>query len=245
VNATDRIRLAPGWKTRLLAAFEDPSMQALRAFLVAERARGKTIHPPARRIFAAFDATPFEQVKVVILGQDPYHGPGQAHGLCFSVPPGVAVPPSLRNIFAEIERDLRIAPPAHGCLLPWARQGVLLLNAVLTVENGRAGSHQGKGWEAFTDHAIRALAEEREGLVFLLWGSYAQKKGRFIDTHRHRVLRAPHPSPLSAHRGFIGCGHFSATNQFLSRTGQAPIDWHLPPRAQVEAMLQEHGSAAP
>ncbi len=235
---TDRIRLEPGWKSRLLDAFASPSMQSLRAFLMAERQRGKRVYPPARRIFAAFDATPFDQVKVVILGQDPYHGPGQAHGLCFSVPPGVPVPPSLRNIYAEIERDLHIPPPDHGCLLPWARQGVLLLNAVLTVEHARAGSHQGKGWEAFTDHAIRALAEERENLVFMLWGSYAQKKGQIIDARRHRVLRAPHPSPLSAFRGFIGCGHFSAANAFLTRNGQAPVDWQLPPRSEVEAMLQ-------
>jgi len=153
------------------------------------------------------------------------------------------VPPSLRNIYAEIERDLRIAPPDHGCLLPWASQGVLLLNAVLTVEDGRPGSHQNRGWETFTDRAIRALAEERENLVFLLWGSYAQKKGRFIDSRRHCVLRAPHPSPLSAHRGFLGCGHFSAANRFLAKTGQAPIDWRLPPRVQVEAMLREFSPA--
>ena len=212
-------------------------MARLREFLLHERERGKTIYPPARQIFAALDATPFEQVKVVILGQDPYHGPGQAHGLCFSVLPGVPVPPSLQNIFAEIERDLHIPRPDHGCLLPWAQRGVLLLNAVLTVEQARAGAHQGKGWEGFTDQAIARLAEERENLVFLLWGSYAQKKGQFIDARRHRVLRAPHPSPLSAYRGFIGCGHFSATNQYLARHGMAPIDWSLPSRAQVEAML--------
>lgn len=244
MSAAERVRLEPGWKARLAGAFEDPDMARLRAFLLDERARGRAIYPPARRIFAAFDATPFDQVRVVVLGQDPYHGPGQAHGLCFSVPPGVPVPPSLRNIFAEIERDLRIPPPDHGCLLPWARQGVLLLNAVLTVESGRAGSHQGRGWEAFTDRAVRALAEERENLVFMLWGSYAQKKGQFIDARRHRVLRAPHPSPLSAHRGFIGCGHFSAANQFLSRTGQASINWRLPPRAQVDALLARAPAAS-
>ena len=233
----DRIRLEPGWKSRLLDAFADPAMARLREFLMQERERGRVIYPPARQIFAALDATPFDQVKVVILGQDPYHGPGQAHGLCFSVLPGVPVPPSLQNIFAEIERDLRIARPDHGCLLPWAQRGVLLLNAVLTVEHARAGSHQGKGWEGFTDQVIRRLAEERENVVFLLWGSYAQKKGQFIDARRHRVLRAPHPSPLSAHRGFIGCGHFSAANEYLARHGMAPIDWSLPPRAEVEAML--------
>lgn len=233
----DRVRLEPGWKSRLLDAFADPAMGRLRAFLVHERERGRTIYPPARNIFAALDATPFDQVKVVVLGQDPYHGPGQAHGLCFSVLPGVPVPPSLQNIFAEIERDLRIARPDHGCLLPWAQRGVLLLNAVLTVERGQAGSHQGKGWEGFTDQVIRRLAEERENLVFLLWGSYAQKKGQFIDARRHRVLRAPHPSPLSAHRGFIGCGHFSMANQYLAQHGMTPIDWSLPSRAEVEAML--------
>ena len=235
----ERIRLEPGWKARLLDAFADPAMQQLRAFLVQERARGKVIFPPARQIFAALDATPFDQVKVVILGQDPYHGPGQAHGLCFSVLPGVPVPPSLNNIFAEIERDLHIPRPDHGCLLPWAQRGVLLLNAVLTVEQGRAGAHQNRGWEGFTDHVIRRLADERESLVFLLWGSYAQKKGHFIDTRRHRVLRAPHPSPLSAHRGFIGCGHFSATNTYLTQHGIAPVNWSLPPKAEVLRMLSE------
>lgn len=243
MSALSRVRIEAGWKARLHEAFEDPAMAQLRAFLVAERERGKRIHPPAPRIFAAFDTTAFDRVKLVLLGQDPYHGPGQAHGLCFSVLPGVPVPPSLRNIYAEIERDLRIAPPDHGCLLPWASQGVLLLNAVLTVEDGRPGSHQNRGWETFTDRAIRALAEERENLVFLLWGSYAQKKGRFIDSRRHCVLRAPHPSPLSAHRGFLGCGHFSAANRFFAKTGQAPIDWRLPPRVQVEAMLREFSPA--
>jgi len=182
---------------------------------------------------ATIDATPFEQVKVVILGQDPYHGPGQAHGLCFSVLPGVPPPPSLVNIFSEIGRDLGIARPDHGCLIPWARQGVLLLNAVLTVERGLAGSHQGKGWEGFTDHVIDQLNREREGLVFLLWGSYAQAKGALIDARRHRVLKAPHPSPLSAHRGFIGCGHFSKTNQWLSEHSQSEIDWSLPRSANI------------
>jgi uracil-DNA glycosylase len=173
----------------------------------------------------------------VILGQDPYHGPGQAHGLCFSVLPGVPPPPSLENIFAEIRRDLGIARPDHGCLIPWARQGVLLLNAVLTVERGLAGSHQGKGWEGFTDSVIDHLNRERDGLVFLLWGSYAQAKGALIDSGRHRVLKAPHPSPLSAHRGFIGCGHFSKANQWLSENGQSAIDWSLPPAASIAPEL--------
>ena len=204
-------------------------MQQLAAFLRDELRAGKTIYPPPRRIFAALDATPFERVKVVILGQDPYHGPGQAHGLCFSVLPGVPIPPSLANIFAELERDLGIPRPAHGCLLPWAHQGVLLLNAVLTVERGKPGSHQGRGWEGFTDAIIEHINRERAGIVFLLWGSPAQSKGRLIDAQRHRVLKAPHPSPLSAHRGFLGCRHFSQTNQWLSEHGETPIDWRPPP----------------
>jgi uracil-DNA glycosylase len=230
---SDRVRLEPGWKAQLATEFESASMLALREFLLAEKRAGKVIYPPGPRIFAAFDATPFDAVKVVILGQDPYHGPGQAHGLCFSVPPGVPPPPSLENIFAELARDLGVPRPDHGCLLPWARQGVLLLNAVLTVERGNAGSHQGKGWEAFTDAAIARLDREREYLVFMLWGSYAQAKGRLVDARRHLVLRAPHPSPLSAHRGFIGCGHFSAANQYLQRHGATPIDWRLPPVTEV------------
>jgi len=229
----DRVRLDPSWKTRVGAEFERPQMRALAEFLRAEKRAGKVIYPPGPRIFAALDTTPFDKVKVVILGQDPYHGPNQAHGLCFSVLPGVPVPPSLENIFAEIERDLRIPRPDHGCLLPWARQGVLLLNAVLTVERGQAGSHQGKGWEGFTDACIDALNRERTGIVFLLWGSYAQAKGKLIDSLRHRVLKAPHPSPLSAYRGFIGCGHFSRANEYLVQQGQTPIDWRLPPRAEL------------
>jgi uracil-DNA glycosylase len=230
----DRIKLEPSWKARVGDYLRSAPMQALSAFLRERRAAGARIHPPASRIFAAFDATPFDAVKVVILGQDPYHGPGQAHGLCFSVLPGVPVPPSLDNIFKEIQQDLGIARPDHGCLTPWAQRGVLLLNAVLTVEDGRAGAHQGKGWEGFTDHVVETLDREREGLVFLLWGSYAQAKGKVIDARRHRVLKAPHPSPLSAHRGFLGCGHFSATNQYLAHHGQTPIDWSLPPRAQLD-----------
>lgn len=229
----DRVKLEPSWKAHIGDWLQRPDMRELSAFLRQRKTAGARIYPPGPQIFAAFDATPFDDVKVVILGQDPYHGPGQAHGLCFSVLPGVPVPPSLLNIYKEINADLGIAPPDHGCLLPWARQGVLLLNAVLTVEEGKAGAHQGKGWEGFTDHAIETLAREREGLVFLLWGSYAQAKGKIIDTRRHRVLRAPHPSPLSAHRGFLGCGHFSATNQYLAQKGQAPIDWRLPRRDQL------------
>jgi len=223
-----KLKLDPSWKARVGDYFERPEMQRLSDFLRAELRAGKTIYPAPKRIFAALDATPFEQVKVVILGQDPYHGPGQAHGLCFSVLPGVPIPPSLENIFKEIERDLGLPRPDHGCLLPWACQGVLLLNAVLTVERGLAGSHQGKGWEGFTDAVIDALNRARDGLVFMLWGSYAQAKGKLIDTRRHRVLKAPHPSPLSAHRGFLGCGHFSAANAWLSEHGIGPIDWRLP-----------------
>jgi uracil-DNA glycosylase len=227
--ATDRLQLDSSWKARVGDYLRRPDMQDLAAFLRERKASGAKVYPPGADIFAALDATPFDKVKVVILGQDPYHGPGQAHGLCFSVRPGVPAPPSLENIFKELQRDLGIPRPTHGCLQHWAAQGVLLLNAVLTVEDGRAGAHAGKGWEGFTDHIVDVLNREREHLVFLLWGSYAQKKGAMIDARRHKVLRAPHPSPLSAHRGFIGCGHFSAANDYLRRTGQAPIDWSLPP----------------
>lgn len=227
------LQLEASWKARVGDYFQRPDMQALADFLRAEKRAGKVIYPPGPQIFAAFAHTPFEAVKVVVLGQDPYHGPGQAHGLCFSVQPGVAVPPSLDNIFKEIARDLGIARPDHGCLTPWADRGVLLLNSVLTVERGRAGAHQGKGWEGFTDAAVDALNREREGVVFLLWGSYAQAKGRLIDPARHCVLKAPHPSPLSAHRGFLGCGHFSAANRYLEQRGETPVDWSLPPRAAL------------
>ena len=220
--------LHPSWAARVGAYLERADMQALGAFLRAEKAAGKRVHPPGRQMFAALDAVPFDAVRVVILGQDPYHGPGQAHGLSFSVPPGIAIPPSLLNIFKEIERDLGLPMPRHGCLQSWAAQGVLLLNAVLSVEEGRAGSHAGKGWEGFTDGIIGALSREREGLVFLLWGSYAQKKGELIDRQRHCVLKAPHPSPLSAHRGFLGCGHFGKANRWLQGLGSTPIDWSLP-----------------
>src|SRR3569623_2568490 len=230
----DRIKLAPSWQSRVGDYLQREDMQQLSAFLRQRRQQYARIVPPAANIFGALEAPPFAAAKVVVLGQDPYHGAGQAHGLCFSVQPGVAVPPSLDNIFKELQRDLGIARPDHGCLLPWARQGVLLLNSVLTVEEGRAGAHAGKGWEGFTDHVVETLNREREGLVFLLWGSYAQAKGKVIDASRHRVLRAPHPSPLSAHRGFIGCGHFSATNAYLQRRGQAPIDWSLPPRTTLK-----------
>ena len=222
------LQLEPSWKARVGDWFARADMQQLAVFLRQRKAAGATLYPPGKDIFAAFAATPFDAVKVVILGQDPYHGPGQAHGLCFSVLPGVPVPPSLLNIYKELETSIGFVRPDHGCLLPWARQGVLLLNSVLTVEDGKPGSHQGKGWEGFTDHVVDVLNREREGLVFLLWGSYAQKKGAVIDPRRHRVLKAPHPSPLSAHRGFLGCGHFSAANHYLTRNGQPGIDWQLP-----------------
>ncbi|MCL4155489.1 UNVERIFIED_CONTAM: hypothetical protein GTU68_007390 [Idotea baltica] len=202
-------------------------MAELRTFLVSEKDAGKTIYPPGGQWFEAFNHTDFEQVKVVILGQDPYHGPDQAHGLCFSVLPGVKTPPSLVNIYKELAQDTDFQIPDHGNLDSWAKQGILLLNATLTVEAHQAGSHQNKGWEEFTDRAIAALNEKREGLVFLLWGSYAQKKGAFIDQDRHLVLKAPHPSPLSAHRGFFGCGHFSKTNEYLQSAGKELIDWQL------------------
>jgi uracil-DNA glycosylase len=231
----ERIRLEPSWKARIGGDLQTPQMQALSTFLRAEKHAGKRIYPPGPEIFAAFEHTPFDAVQVVILGQDPYHGPGQAHGLCFSVRPGVRVPPSLDNIFKEIQRDLGIARPDHGCLTPWADRGVLLLNSVLTVEEGRAGAHANRGWEGFTDAAIDALNRERERLVFLLWGSYAQRKGQLIDANRHCVLKSVHPSPLSAHRGFLGCGHFSAANRYLEAHDRPPIDWSLPARAALQA----------
>ncbi|QCO68555.1 uracil-DNA glycosylase [Luteimonas yindakuii] len=233
-EADARIRLEPSWKARIGDYLLREEMRALSAFLRERTAAGAAIYPPGPRIFAAFNATPFDAVKVVVLGQDPYHGPGQSHGLAFSVPPGVPVPPSLLNMFKEIERDLGLPRPDHGYLLPWAQRGVLLLNAVLTVEHGKAGAHQGRGWEGFTDHVVEMLNHERDGLVFLLWGSYAQAKGRVIDPRRHKVLRSTHPSPLSAHRGFNGCGHFSATNDYLRRRGLGEIDWRLPPRSALE-----------
>jgi uracil-DNA glycosylase len=226
----DRVRLPESWKRALASEFADPYMAALRAVLVAERAEGKAIYPPAARWFVALDLTPLEDVRVVILGQDPYHGPGQAHGLSFSVLPGVPVPPSLSNIFKEIQSDLGIPRPRHGCLEHWARQGVLLLNAVLTVEAGRAASHQNRGWERFTDAIIRVISDQPRSVVFLLWGAQAQKKARFVDSSRHLVLKAAHPSPLSAHNGFFGCHHFSKANAFLAASGQPPIDWALPDR---------------
>ena len=207
--------------------FAKPYFQALKAFLKAEKT-AHTIYPKGTDIFHAFNKTPFDAVRVVILGQDPYHGPGQAHGLCFSVPDGVPPPPSLANIFSEIQRSPGIAPPRNGDLSPWARQGVLMLNATLTVRANTAGSHQGRGWETFTDAAIRGLSAQRSGIVFMLWGRFAQNKETLIDLDKHYVLKAPHPSPLSAHRGFIGCGHFNTANEILLAQSQPPIDWSIP-----------------
>jgi uracil-DNA glycosylase len=222
------IQLEPSWKHRIGDYLLRDDMQKLSQFLRDEKARGKRIYPAGANMFAALNATAFENVRVVILGQDPYHGPSQAHGLSFSVPPGIDIPPSLRNIFIELQRDLNVPIPKHGTLIHWAQQGVLLLNAVLSVEDGKPGSHQGKGWEGFTDHIVERLNNEREHLVFMLWGSYAQAKGKVIDTRKHLVLRAPHPSPLSAHRGFMGCEHFSKANAYLRQHGFAEIDWSLP-----------------
>lgn len=218
------VRLAESWKSRLKEEFGKPYFKELAAF-VRDAYVAKTVYPPPKRVFSALDAVAFEDVRVVILGQDPYHGPGQAHGLCFSVPDGVPKPPSLQNIFKEIHQDLGLPIPASGNLEHWAKQGVLLLNATLTVEAGQAGSHQGKGWEEFTDAVIRKLSDGREGLVFLLWGAYAQKKGAHIDRAKHLVLTAPHPSPLSAHNGFFGSRHFSKTDGYLVSKGGAPIAW--------------------
>ncbi len=225
---TRNVRLEASWLAPLQEEFEQPYMQGLREFLQREKRAGKQIFPAGDEMFAAFNHTPLDRVKVVILGQDPYHGPGQAHGLCFSVRPGVAIPPSLVNIFKEIQAELGLPIPNHGNLTAWADQGVLLLNSVLSVECARAASHQGQGWETFTDRVVELVNREREGVVFMLWGSYAQRKGAVIDGRRHCVLKAPHPSPLSAHRGFFGCGHFRAANEYLLSRGETPIDWSLP-----------------
>jgi uracil-DNA glycosylase len=226
--AEANVRLEESWKHALSAEFDSPYMHKLKAFLLAEKTAGKNIFPKGHEYFRALDLTPVENVKVVILGQDPYHGLGQAHGLCFSVRPGIRVPPSLVNIYKELRSDLDIAPRRHGFLESWGKQGVLLLNSVLTVEEARAAAHQGQGWERFTDAVIRVVNDECEAVVFMLWGSYAQKKAAFVDQQRHLVLKAPHPSPLSAHNGFFGSGHFSKANAFLLSKGKQPIDWALP-----------------
>lgn len=223
----DRIKLEQSWKSRLLSEFESDRMQSLRKFLNQEIQSGKKIYPRGEDWFAALNLTSFENVKVVIMGQDPYHGPGQAHGLSFSVKPGIPLPPSLRNIFKELNSDLGVSIPRQGSLVKWAEQGVLLLNAVLTVEEAKAAAHQGKGWESFTDRIIHLLNEERDNLVFLLWGAYAQKKAAFVDRKRHLVLESVHPSPLSAHRGFFGSKPFSKINAYLRSKNLSEIDWNL------------------
>ena len=220
--------MEPSWKEQLAGEFSKDYMRKLKAFLAQEIGSGKVIYPQGADIFNAFNTTPFDKVRVVMLGQDPYHGPGQAHGLCFSVKPGVPVPPSLVNIYKELATDVGCSTPGHGYLMHWAHQGVLLLNAVLTVERSQAGSHQGQGWERLTDQAVAALSASRSNLVFMLWGKYAQDKGAGIDARRHLVLRSTHPSPLSAHRGFLGCRHFSQANAYLQQHGIEPIDWQIP-----------------
>ncbi|MCB9072816.1 MAG: uracil-DNA glycosylase [Bdellovibrionaceae bacterium] len=233
VNAKKRaIQIDPSWQKVLQSEFDSPYMDELRTFLKKEIDAGKQIYPKSNEIFAAFNATPFSEVKVVILGQDPYHGPGQAHGLCFSVRPGVQLPPSLKNIYKELKSDLGILPAQHGYLMSWAKQGVFLLNSVLTVESGQPASHKDRGWERFTDQAVARLNDCDRPMVFLLWGSYAQKKGAFIDRKKHLVLESVHPSPLSASRGFFGCHHFSKANQYLIAHQISPIDWELPQNVQ-------------
>lgn len=220
------VKIEAGWKAALAGEFEQPYFEAIAAFLRSEKAAGKVIYPPGGLIFNAFDSTPFDQVKVVILGQDPYHNPGEAMGLCFSVPRGVKVPPSLVNIYKELQADLGIPAPGHGDLSSWTRQGVFLLNAMLTVERNRPQSHQNIGWQTFTDAVIRTLSERREGLVFMLWGNFARKKKTLIDTERHLVLESAHPSPLAGN-AFSGCRHFSKANSYLESKGTAPVDWRV------------------
>ncbi len=217
-------QIEESWREALRDEFQSSYFIQLREFLVEEK-KSQVIYPPGPQIFAAFNLTPLTAVKVVILGQDPYHGPGQAHGLCFSVPDGVPLPPSLMNIYKEVENDIGVKMPESGNLEKWARQGVLLLNAILTVRAGMAGSHQGKGWETFTDQVIKTISDLRAGVIFMLWGKYAQEKEHLIDTERHFILKAPHPSPLSASRGFFGSGHFSSANKLLVENGLEEIDW--------------------
>ncbi len=220
------IQLEPSWKNQLADEFSKPYMQQLKQFLQQEKQAKKTIYPKGALIFNAFNLTPFDEVKVVIIGQDPYHGPHQAHGLCFSVLPGVRVPPSLVNIYKELQADLNIKPVQHGCLESWAKQGVLLLNTVLTVEQGKAGSHQDKGWEEFTDQVILKLNARQKPVIFVLWGKYAESKAKLIDPQRHTILKSAHPSPFSASR-FLGNRHFSTINRILQSRGAEPINWQL------------------
>ena len=219
------IKLDPSWLQKIGSEFDKPYMLSLKSFLKDEKVKGKVIYPKGDHIFNAMNTTPFDKVRIVILGQDPYHGEGQAHGLSFSVPDGIKPPPSLINIYKELVAEFDCRIPKSGNLTHWAEQGVLLLNATLTVEHSLAGSHQNKGWEEFTDAIIRAINDERTNIVFMLWGSYAQKKGAFIDRKKHLVLEAPHPSPLSAHRGFLGCGHFKRANDYLEKNNIKPISW--------------------
>jgi uracil-DNA glycosylase len=219
-------KIESGWKSVLMPQFDAPYFSLLKRTLIREYDE-KVVYPPKSKLFSAFDHTPFQKVKVVILGQDPYHGPGQAHGLCFSVPKSIPQPPSLKNIFKEIHNDLALPLPDHGDLTQWANQGVFLLNTFLSVVEGSPLSHSKLGWERFTDASIKALSDHREGLIFLLWGSNARKKKELIDLNKHHVLESVHPSPLSAHRGFLGCKHFSKTNQLLQSMEKAPIDWQI------------------
>jgi uracil-DNA glycosylase len=228
IKSLNDIQIDDSWKNVLADEFSKPYMLELKKFLQTEKQHGKIIYPPSNDIFNALNYTPFDKVKVVIVGQDPYHGPNQAHGMCFSVLPGIKTPPSLVNIYKEIESDLQIKPVQHGYLVNWAKQGVLLLNSVLTVEQGKPNSHQGKGWELFTDRIIELLNHGDKKIIFVLWGSYAQNKGQFIDTSKHMVLTATHPSPFSAYRGFLGCKHFSKINATLKSWGEKSIDWQLP-----------------
>lgn len=219
--------LGADWQGYLAEEFQQPYMDELKSFLHEQETQGKLLYPPVNLLFSAFEAAPLKDVKVVILGQDPYHGPGQAHGLSFSVPKGVSIPPSLRNIFKEVSQDLGFPIPNHGCLQNWAQRGVLLLNAVLTVESGVAGAHRGRGWELFTDKVIEIVSHESDGVVFMLWGGYAHKKAPLIDKSKHLVLKSVHPSPLSAYRGFLGCKHFSQANEYLSSKGRGAVDWRV------------------
>lgn len=227
MSGSAAVKLEKSWLDVIGAEFDRPYMVKLKQFLQQEKESGRVIYPKGAEIFNALNTTPFDKVRVVIIGQDPYHGEGQAHGLAFSVREGIAIPPSLMNIYKEIEAEFGIKMPRSGDLTPWAEQGVLLLNATLTVVHANAGSHQKKGWEEFTDAIIRVVNEKHEHVVFMLWGSYAQKKGAFIDRNKHLVLEAPHPSPLSAHRGFLGCGHFKKANEYLIKQGLPPINWQI------------------
>ena len=227
IKEESSIQLCPSWKKHLQSEFEKPYVSNLKKFLIEQIQKKRKIFPRAEEYFSALNITSFEDTRVVILGQDPYHGAGQAHGLCFSVRKNIPIPPSLKNIFTEIKRDLKLPYPGHGFLESWARQGVLLLNSVLTVTEGRAGSHQNQGWEEFTDRVLSVLNDKKQGLVFMLWGSYAGMKGKFLNPDKHLVLKAPHPSPLSAHRGFFGCSHFSKANEYLRKKGKSEIDWSI------------------